>query len=173
MSSPASLIEPAVGSISRSTVRPTVDLPQPDSPTRPSVSPAAVAKLTPSTANTWPAVRRRRPVLMGKCFLRPATSSTGASGSPAGRGSGIGRSIERVGAPAGGPVSGPLLLIGRILPAAALVGERAARREGAGLRQIGQRRNHAWNLLEAAIGPLALAAHQRQARDRGEQAVGV
>jgi hypothetical protein len=39
MSSPSSLIAPLVGSTSRSTVRATVDLPQPDSPTRPSVSP--------------------------------------------------------------------------------------------------------------------------------------
>ena len=34
----------------RSTVRPTVDLPQPLSPTSPSVSPGAISKLTPSTA---------------------------------------------------------------------------------------------------------------------------
>ena len=35
---------------SRITVRATVDLPQPDSPTSPSVSPSAIEKLTPSTA---------------------------------------------------------------------------------------------------------------------------
>ncbi len=44
----------AVGSISRNTRRPSVDLPQPDSPTTPSVSPAARVKSTPSTARTAP-----------------------------------------------------------------------------------------------------------------------
>ena len=32
------------------TLGPVVDLPQPDSPTRPKVSPGAISKLTPSTA---------------------------------------------------------------------------------------------------------------------------
>ncbi len=50
MSRPSILMLPSVGSISRRTVRPTVDLPQPDSPTRPSVSPRRIEKLTPSTA---------------------------------------------------------------------------------------------------------------------------
>ena len=40
------------GSIRRSTRRLTVDLPQPDSPTSASVSPASTWKLTPSTALT-------------------------------------------------------------------------------------------------------------------------
>ena len=39
-------------SMSRSSSRPTVVLPQPDSPTRPSVSPRRIVKLTPSTAWT-------------------------------------------------------------------------------------------------------------------------
>jgi hypothetical protein len=34
---------------------PVIDLPQPDSPTSPSTSPGASAKLTPSTAFTTPA----------------------------------------------------------------------------------------------------------------------
>ena len=50
MSVPSMRIEPDVGSIRRSTVRPAVDLPQPLSPTRPSVSPALIVKLMPSTA---------------------------------------------------------------------------------------------------------------------------
>ena len=41
---------PEVGSISRITVRATVDLPQPLSPTMPEVSPAPIVKVTPSTA---------------------------------------------------------------------------------------------------------------------------
>ena len=49
MSSPSNTIWPAVGSISRISSRPSVDLPQPDSPTRPSVSPAAISKSTTSS----------------------------------------------------------------------------------------------------------------------------
>ena len=50
MSWPSSWIAPPVGSIRRSTVRATVDLPQPLSPTSPRVSPSPIEKLTPSTA---------------------------------------------------------------------------------------------------------------------------
>ena len=50
MSRPSSRTVPAVGSIRRSTARPTVVLPQPDSPTSPSVSPGPIVKLTSSTA---------------------------------------------------------------------------------------------------------------------------
>ena len=52
MSSPSKRIVPAVGSMRRRSRRPTVVLPQPDSPTRPSVSPRRISKLTPSTAWT-------------------------------------------------------------------------------------------------------------------------
>ena len=44
MSVPSNLIVPDVGSISRSSNRPTVVLPEPDSPTRPSVSPRRTSK---------------------------------------------------------------------------------------------------------------------------------
>ena len=49
-----------------------VDLPQPDSPTTPSVSPLLTLKLTPSTAFTaatcfWKTIPR----VTGKCFLQP------------------------------------------------------------------------------------------------------
>ena len=43
----------------------TLDLPQPDSPTRPSVSPGDNAKLTPSTACTVPTRRRNTPPRTG------------------------------------------------------------------------------------------------------------
>jgi len=46
------MIEPPVGSRRRAIQRAIVDLPQPDSPTTPSVSPAISVKLTPSTALT-------------------------------------------------------------------------------------------------------------------------
>ena len=73
-STPPSRMRPAVGSISFSTMLPTVDLPQPDSPTRPSVSPAPMAKLTPSTALTTPPRRCSSPPRTGKCLTRPSTS---------------------------------------------------------------------------------------------------
>ena len=58
--------------------RPVVDLPQPDSPTRPSEPPSGTWKEMPSTAWTWPMVRRRRPDdFTGKYILRFSTSSTG------------------------------------------------------------------------------------------------
>ncbi|MEY9756203.1 hypothetical protein ABIE73_003598 [Bradyrhizobium yuanmingense] len=65
MSSPSRRIWPEVGSTSRSTLRATVDLPQPDSPTRPSVSPVPSANETPSTACTVPTCRRNTPARTG------------------------------------------------------------------------------------------------------------
>ncbi len=47
---PSSTTWPAVMSNSRRIARPTVDLPQPDSPTSDSVSPRAISNDTPSTA---------------------------------------------------------------------------------------------------------------------------
>ena len=55
---PRHSMAPAVGSTSRNTVLAIVDLPQPLSPTSPSVSPSAIAKLTSSTACT---TARERP----------------------------------------------------------------------------------------------------------------
>ncbi len=53
--------------------RPVVDLPQPDSPTRPSVSPRRTSKLRPSTARTAPTLRCTiTPEVMGKWTLRPS-----------------------------------------------------------------------------------------------------
>ena len=43
-------MEPELGCCNRRIVRPRVDLPQPDSPTRPRVCPARTVRLTPSTA---------------------------------------------------------------------------------------------------------------------------
>src|SRR5690349_21544282 len=54
--------------------RPVVDLPQPDSPTRPSVSPRRTAKSSPSTARTAPLPPPKRPFLIGKCLRTPVTS---------------------------------------------------------------------------------------------------
>ena len=43
---------PEVGSVKRRTARPKVVLPQPDSPTRPRVSPRWISSVTPPTALT-------------------------------------------------------------------------------------------------------------------------
>jgi hypothetical protein len=55
--------------------RPSVVLPQPLSPTRPSVSPGAMAKLTSSTAFTNSRARLNIPCFTGKCTFRFLTSS--------------------------------------------------------------------------------------------------
>ena len=72
---------PPVGSISRSSVRPAVVLPQPLSPTRPSVSPCvdrerdAIDRLHVRR----PTAARTRPARTGKYFFRSVTSSRLAS----------------------------------------------------------------------------------------------
>ena len=73
---------PPVGSSSRVSSRPVVVLPQPDSPTRPSVSPLSTSKSMPSTACTAPTCRLSRPLVIGKCFSSPRTESSARS-SPA------------------------------------------------------------------------------------------
>ena len=50
MSSPSNMMVPSVLSIRRITMVEVVDLPQPDSPTRPTLSPRSTVKLMPSTA---------------------------------------------------------------------------------------------------------------------------
>src|SRR5262249_42619182 len=71
-------MEPAVGSSAARMSFEVVVLPQPDSPTRPRVSPALIVKLTPSTALTQPCWRPRREPPTGKYFLRSRTSSNGS-----------------------------------------------------------------------------------------------
>ena len=73
------MISPSVGSSALITHLAVVDFPQPLSPTRLSVSPELIWKLTSSTALTCPTVRRKNPRLIGKCLLRFRTSNTGVS----------------------------------------------------------------------------------------------
>jgi hypothetical protein len=63
------MMSPAVGSSMRVIRRTSVDLPQPDSPTRPTLSPSPIAKLTSSTACS----SARLPT--GKCFFTSTQSS--------------------------------------------------------------------------------------------------
>lgn len=78
MSMPSKVIDPDVGSYSFKIVRPIVDLPQPDSPTKPSVSPWLIEKLTPLTALLSPFTREKIPCDgSGKNFCRSLTSIIG------------------------------------------------------------------------------------------------
>src|SRR5262245_22484380 len=67
---------PEVGSMRRRIDRPVVDLPHPDSPTRPRVSPAMMSKVTSSTACTRATSLEKRPPRMGKYFLRRSEEHT-------------------------------------------------------------------------------------------------
>ena len=66
-----------VGSSRRTISRAVVDLPQPDSPTIPSVSPLLTVSVTSSTACTTSLPRENTPCLTGKCFVRCSTSTSG------------------------------------------------------------------------------------------------
>src|SRR5256884_3808586 len=61
--------------------RAVVDLPQPDSPTMPTVSPLAMDKATSSTARTVLRGLNRSP-RTGKCLVRPVTCSSGCAAPP-------------------------------------------------------------------------------------------
>jgi len=72
---PLKVTVPAVGSINRINIRAVVDLPQPDSPTRPNVSPGAISKVISETAFTWPTVRLKIPLWIGNLFTKPEVLS--------------------------------------------------------------------------------------------------
>src|SRR5579883_1274077 len=74
--------------------RAVVDLPQPDSPTMPTVSPFITAKETSSTARTVLRAEKKSP-RTGKCLVRPLTCSSGCAAPPT---SSIGASIPTVSA---------------------------------------------------------------------------
>ena len=81
MSRPSNSTVPAVGSTRRRIARPSVVLPLPLSPTRPSVSPRADVQVTPSTARTTceaPRIWPRNPPRSGKWTSRSATRITGS-----------------------------------------------------------------------------------------------
>ena len=158
ISSPLKRTEPAVGSIRRSTRRPVVDLPQPDSPTSASVSPRAISKLTSSTARTSPtSLRRTTPRVIGKCFTRPSTCRTGL------------RIVSLMPPSSTGAFQQATLMARpdvaqrRRLGGAAPVGERAARREAAALGLAVGAGHRALDGRE----PLAVDV---EARDRAQQA---
>src|SRR5579884_2001051 len=75
MFTPSKNISPFVGSISLMMVRPKVVFPEPDSPTRPIVSPFLIEMETPSTALTFAIVRPKSPPFIGN-HLKTFRAST-------------------------------------------------------------------------------------------------
>ncbi len=81
--------------ISRRMARPSVVLPEPDSPTTPSVSPLRTSMEMPSTALMWPTTLRITPRLIGnQTFRSSVLTTTGALGR-GGAGSGLGSAASR------------------------------------------------------------------------------
>src|SRR5688572_23729529 len=155
MSSPSNFTSPEVMSIIFRMAKPVVLLPQPDSPTRPKVSPRRTSNDTPSTAFTLPTWRRMTaPAITGKWTLRSLTSRT-VSGADIGAELGM----KMTGREMIGSASDQHRAL------AADVGSApAARREGAARRQVGE------------VGWRALDRHEPrarflvEARHRGHQA---
>src|SRR5438045_5152052 len=75
------MISPASDFIRCIKSRAVVDLPQPDSPTIPTVSPLAIEKDTSSTARTVLRALKRSP-RTGKCLVRPLTCNSGCAAPP-------------------------------------------------------------------------------------------
>src|SRR5437588_1093309 len=175
MSRPSKVTFPAVGSSRRMMQRAIVDLPQPDSPTTPSVSPSRTVKLTPSTAFTaaicfWKMI----PWVTGKCFFRSSTTRSSwpatlrhlreRAGNHLGGLAILGRLVEMAGLEVQRVVADRFELgLGRL---ADLHHVRAARVEAAAPRRIQERGRLARDLYE----PLDVGI---QARQRAEQAPGV
>src|SRR5260370_6107331 len=76
--SPLKTISRASGSTRRSTARPAVDLPQPDSPTRPKASPSRTRNEMPSSARTVTVRERGKPRVTVKNLRKPVTVRTGS-----------------------------------------------------------------------------------------------
>ena len=75
--SPSKRISPPVGGRSRTAMRANVDLPHPDSPTKPSVSPRRMESDTPSTARTSPRTLPSTPCRTVNERLTPRKSRSG------------------------------------------------------------------------------------------------
>src|SRR4029450_3055095 len=140
MSSPSNFTSPEVMSIIFRMASTVVPLTQPDSPTRPKVSPRRTSNETPSTAFTLPTWRRMTaPAITGKWTFRSVTSRT-VSGAELG--------MEMT----GGQMVGSALDQHWAMVAAEVGGAPAARGEGAARRQVGE------------VGRRALDWHQAAAR---------
>src|SRR5213593_1439129 len=130
-SRPSKRMLPAVG-VSRARISlDVVVLPQPDSPTRPSVEPAGMSNETASTARTTPVDQPSAPRRTTKCLVRLCTSSNRGASRP--RRGAISASME----PAARGVTGRDLGLGRGRRAPVERGG-AARREGAAAAERGE-----------------------------------
>src|SRR2546422_1343330 len=164
MSSPLNWIVPAVESSRRMIVRPSVDLPQPDSPTRPRVSPALISRSTPSTARTWATVRCKTPEATGNHVFSPRTDTSGsevvqARVSWACAVSGILQLHAGLGDPASGELI-PDAVQGRDVARAALDLERTPRVKGTPRRRCNQVWRHAFDRFQRFV-PLGVEAWDR------------
>src|SRR5438132_165944 len=129
-----------------------VVLPQPDSPTRPSVLPGSMVNEMSSTARTTAVARAKSPRRTGKCLVRFFASRTGPAmlaGKPAAAGMSVGHAE-----------------LGRCLRAAPVHDFRAARVERAAARE----RGGVWRLAVDRGEPRAAVA---EARDGLEERPGV
>ena len=152
---PSSSTTPLDGSTIPSSARASVVLPLPDSPTRPSVSPAQISPETPASACTsWPCCLNTLP--------RSSKRTTGAAVRSTGRHREV-AAPPRGGArwPGRGASSGPrgplpTAVVGRLLGAAAVVGERAAVDEDAARELRTEARQEAGDRVEPSRGPSAL-----------------
>ena len=151
---PASRTLPSVGGMMPATMRPSVDLPQPDSPTRPTTSPRATVRSTSSTACTTssrsPAPSRLASVPARSTRLRTKRFETPRSSMMrrARHARDALRSRQRMEA-----ADDAARRLGHRRPAparqaASARGQRGA--EGAARRQVEQRRRHAGDLRAAA-----------------------
>src|SRR5262249_8580274 len=154
---PSNHTSPEVGSINRRMVRPVVDLPHPDSPTSPSVSPGCMVNEMSSTACTRATSRESSPPRMGKYFLRFLTVRSGSA---------MATSVEE----AGHLVAGPDFLQGGRVVEMHRLGERATRGEAAARLDVPPQRGHrSGNGVQLAL----LGGGEVDARDGAEQALGV
>ncbi len=79
---PPNTIRPPVWRVSFTTTRPVVVLPDPDSPTRPRISPLRIVRSMPSTARTTPTgLRDSSPPRIGKWTSRFSRRSSSSAGS--------------------------------------------------------------------------------------------
>ena len=178
---PSKLIEPDVGLSSPTSIRPIVVLPQPDSPTRPSVSPLRMSNDTSATALTAPTRRCSTPLVTGKSLTRCLAEST-TSPATAVAGAATSRRRRRLGdhelaadglllhadrEEAAVDVRGGLPRQYRRLGAAAVGRVPAARREPAAGRRVDQVRRGAGN------GVQPLPGLGRLLRQRVEERLGV
>src|SRR5208283_460022 len=152
---------PEVGSISRRMSLPSVDFPEPDSPTSPSVSPATISRLTPVTALT---VSLPPPSTPDDPAANAFETFSVRTSEPAAATAALGTALDT---DASDMMIRSLLLQRRIYLSAVEYRHRAARMKSTSRWRIERARNRAGNRLQAMVpGPI-------DAGNRIEQPFGV